>query len=192
MSPYGFHHLLLLSLTSRKEAAKPMSFSRQFIQELHNVQGKEECPYLSQPSPFYALSYSPSPQDMRKSGASHKTWQQSWVPSLGRGHICSSHTSTCKSTPFPGPQLCLHARMPVVNQDNQVKSPDPNLLFTVSPRNPSIHEVCPVASTIQFPVHTSTCNPRCLLPSGNTSFNCNPEACCHQALQGLPTPGKTK
>ena len=92
------------------------SFSRHFIQELHNVQGKE-CPDLSQPSPF--IPSSPLPltpvhvgtvhwlrttfvhhpilrrgasaqcssryvailRDMRKSGASHKTWQQSWTPS---------------------------------------------------------------------------------------------------------------
>jgi hypothetical protein len=40
MSPYGFYHLSILSPNSRKEATKPMSFSRQFIQELYNVQEK--------------------------------------------------------------------------------------------------------------------------------------------------------
>jgi hypothetical protein len=44
--------LSLPSLTSGKEATKPMSFSRQFIQELYNVQKKEECPDLSQSSHF--------------------------------------------------------------------------------------------------------------------------------------------
>lgn len=51
---FGSQHARSLSLpspTSRKEAMKPMSFSRQFIQELNNVQEKE-CSDLSRPSPF--------------------------------------------------------------------------------------------------------------------------------------------
>ena len=35
-------------------------------------------------------------RDMRKSGASHKTWQQSRAPSWARSHIRSSHSHSCQ------------------------------------------------------------------------------------------------
>jgi hypothetical protein len=122
-----------LSPTNRKEATKPTSFSRQFIQELHKCVGKRmPQPFLA--IPLYPLqSTPPNPRpgrhsslaqdyirhiirsyvvvhlrngasaqcssryvailrDMRKSGASHKTWQQSWAPSWGRSHTHSSQS----------------------------------------------------------------------------------------------------
>jgi hypothetical protein len=45
-------NMSLPSPTSRKEATKLMSFSRQFIQELHKCVGKSKCPDLSSPLPL--------------------------------------------------------------------------------------------------------------------------------------------
>jgi hypothetical protein len=55
--------LLLPSPTSRKEAMKPMSFSRQFIQELHNIAGKRRnAPTSLGHPPLCPLVHSSSPQ----------------------------------------------------------------------------------------------------------------------------------
>ena len=128
----------LPSLTSRKEAMKLMSFSSQFIQELHKCVGKRmPQPFLAIPLyPLQSTPAHPSPcrhsslaqdyirhiirsyvvvhlrngasaqcssryvailRDMRKSSASHKTWQQSRAPSWGRSHTRSSQLTTNSS-----------------------------------------------------------------------------------------------
>jgi hypothetical protein len=59
--PYYEDKLSLPSPTSRKEVTKLTSFSRQFIQELHNVQEKESLTSLGHP-PLSPPAHSPLPQ----------------------------------------------------------------------------------------------------------------------------------
>jgi hypothetical protein len=53
------HHLSLTTPTSRKEATKPTSFSRQFIQELHKRVGKRRMPQPLSAIPLYPLQSTP-------------------------------------------------------------------------------------------------------------------------------------
>ena len=74
--------MLLLSLTSRKGATKPMSFSRQFIQELHKCVGKRMPRPLSA-IPLYPLQSTPPHPSPRR----HSSLAQDYIRHIIRSYV---------------------------------------------------------------------------------------------------------
>ena len=82
MSPYRFDHLSLPSLTSRKEAMKLMSFSSQFIQELHKCVGKR-MPQPVSAFPLYPLPSTPHHPSPRR----HSSLAQDYILHIIRSYV---------------------------------------------------------------------------------------------------------